>query len=464
MVRIFRHYVPGSLLFLGLVEHLFLILVIYTALFFRWADADQLTASLGEHLGEAIVFAAVFSCMMFSLGLYNKAHSGSFVTVLTRLIVSFAFSAIALALLFYLFPTIAIWRSALAIAFALGLVGLVVIRWIYLRVADLQAFKRRILVLGVGKKAARILALEREDSTRSYICVGFVPMSDSEPQVGDGQNIWGNMSLPELAEEQAVEEIVVAVEERRGGTPVNALLACKLAGIVITDYSTFWERETGKVDLDTLHPSWMIFSDGFVGGPTQAAIKRAFDILSGVILLILTLPIACLTAMAVRLESPGGVFYRQERIGLNGRPFMLLKFRSMRADAERDGVPKWAQVNDERVTRIGSFIRKVRIDEIPQVVNVLKGDMSFIGPRPERPFFVDELRQIIPYYAERHRVKPGISGWAQLNYPYGASIEDAKEKFQYDLYYIKNYSLFLDLIVLIQTVRVIVWPRAHGVR
>jgi sugar transferase (PEP-CTERM system associated) len=233
---------------------------------------------------------------------------------------------------------------------------------------------------------------------------------------------------------------------------------------VITDYSTFWERETGKVDLDTLHPSWMIFSDGFVGGPTQAAIKRAFDILSGAIILILTLPIACLTAIAVRLESPGGVFYRQERIGLNGRPFMLLKFRSMRADAEKDGVPKWAQVNDERITRIGSFIRKVRIDEIPQVVNVLKGDMSFIGPRPERPFFVEELRQVIPYYAERHRVKPGISGWAQLNYPYGASIEDAKEKFQYDLYYIKNYSLFLDLIVLIQTVRVIVWPRAHGVR
>jgi lipopolysaccharide/colanic/teichoic acid biosynthesis glycosyltransferase len=164
----------------------------------------------------------------------------------------------------------------------------------------------------------------------------------------------------------------------------------------------------------------------------------------------------------VRLESPGGVLYRQERVGLNGQPFMLLKFRSMRADAEKDGVPKWAAINDQRVTRVGALIRKVRIDEIPQIVNVLMGDMSFIGPRPERPFFVDELRQVIPYYFERHRVKPGISGWAQLNYPYGASIEDAKEKFQFDLYYIKNYSLFLDLIVLIQTVRVVVWP--HGVR
>lgn len=464
MVRIFRHYVPGSLLFLGLVEHLFLILVIYTALFFRWADIDQLSVSVGEHLDEAIVFAAMFSFMMFSLGLYNKAHGASLVTVLTRLIVSFAFAAVALALVFYIFPSIAIWRSALAIAFGLALVGIIFIRWIYLRVADLQAFKRRILVLGVGKKAARILTLERQDPSRSFVCVGFVPMSDAEPQVGEGQNIWGNMSLPELAQEQQVEEIVVAVEERRGGTPLSALLACKLAGIMITDYSTFWERETGKVDLDTLHPSWMIFSDGFVGGPTQAAVKRAFDIGSSLLLLVLTLPIVCLTAIAIRLESSGGILYRQERVGMNGRPFMLLKFRSMRADAERDGVPKWAQVNDQRVTRVGAFIRKVRIDEIPQIVNVLKGDMSFIGPRPERPFFVDELRQAIPYYAERHRVKPGISGWAQLNYPYGASIEDAKEKFQYDLYYIKNYSLFLDLIVLIQTVRVIVWPRAHGVR
>lgn len=462
MVRIFRHYVPGSLLFLGLVEHLFLIVVIYSALFFRWADLDNLGLSLGQHLGEAIIFASVFSFMMFALGLYNKAYGGQMVTVLTRLIVSFMFGAIALALLFYIFPSIAIWRSAMAIAFAFGLFGIMVIRWIYLRVADLQAFKRRILVLGVGKKAARILALEREDQTRSYVCVGFVPMSDTEPQVGDGQNIWGNMSLPELAQEQQVEEIVVAVEERRGGTPVNALLACKLAGIMVTDYSTFWERETGKVDLDTLHPSWMIFSDGFVGGPTQAAVKRVFDIASAIVLLFFALPIICLTAIAVRLESPGGVLYRQERVGLNGRTFMLLKFRSMRADAEKDGVPQWAAVNDQRVTRVGAFIRKVRIDEIPQIVNVLKGDMSFIGPRPERAFFVEELRQAIPYYFERHRVKPGISGWAQLNYPYGASIEDAKEKFQYDLYYIKNYSLFLDLIVLIQTVRVIVWP--HGAR
>ena len=462
MVRIFRHYVPGSLLFLGLVEHLYLILVVYTALFFRWADIEHLPQSLGQHLGEAIVFAFMFSFAMFAFGLYNKAYCANLVTVFMRLIVSFVFAAMGLAMLFYVFPTVAIWRSALAIAIVLGLVGIMIIRWIYIEVADIQAFKRRILVLGVGQRAARILALEREDQSRSYVCVGFVPMSDTEPQVGEAQNIWGNMSLPELALEQGVEEIVVALEERRGGMPTQALLACKLAGIAVTDYSTFWERETGKVDLDTLYPSWLIFSDGFVGGPAQAAVKRVFDVVCSLLLLIIAMPIMALTAAVVCLESPGGALYRQERVGLNGRTFMLLKFRSMRADAEKDGVPKWAAVNDQRVTRVGSFIRKVRIDEIPQIFNVLKGDMSFIGPRPERPFFVEELRQAIPYYFERHRVKPGISGWAQLNYRYGASTEDAKEKFQYDLYYIKNYSLFLDLIVLIQTVRVIVWPQ--GVR
>ena len=194
----------------------------------------------------------------------------------------------------------------------------------------------------------------------------------------------------------------------------------------------------------------------------QAMAKRIFDVVASGTLLLFSLPIMVFAALAIKMESRGPIFYRQERVGLNGETFMLLKFRSMRTDAEKDGVPRWADLNDSRVTRVGSFIRQTRIDEIPQIFNVLKGEMSFIGPRPERPFFVDELRQVIPYYFERHRVKPGISGWAQLNYPYGASVEDAKEKFQYDLYYIKNYSLFLDLIVLVQTARVVLWP--DGVR
>jgi sugar transferase (PEP-CTERM system associated) len=434
----------------------------YTALFFRWAEIGNLATSLSLHLPQAITFATVFTLTMFALGLYNKDHVRDIGTVLTRIVFSFFFGFIALAFLFYVYPDLAIWRSALAIAIVGSVVGLVVIRWSHLRFADLNAFKRRTLVLGVGEKAAKLEALERSSQAQSFICVGFVPLSDKESKIKTTENIWGNMSLPDLAKEQDVEEIVVAIDERRGGMPVKALLECKLQGIMVTDFSTFWERENGKMDLDALYPSWLIFSDGFVGGWFQSIIKRMFDVVASLLLLLFSLPVLVFTGIAIKLESRGPVFYRQERVGLNGKTFMLLKFRSMRTDAEKDGVPRWAAVNDNRITRVGSFIRKTRIDEIPQIFNVLKGEMSFIGPRPERPFFVDELRERIPYYFERHRVKPGISGWAQLNYPYGASVEDAKEKFQYDLYYIKNYSLFLDFIVLIQTARVVLWP--DGVR
>lgn len=458
MVRLFRHYVPGSLLLIGMVEHLFLIFAIYTALFLRWADAENITVTLQAHLPEAITFATIFSFTMFALGLYNKDYAGSLGTIFTRLLFSFLIGFIVLALIFYIYPDLAIWRSAFAIAFAIGITGIMLLRWAFLRVADIETFKRRILVLGVGRKAARIEHLEKTDQTHGFLIVGFVPLSDREVQVAEDRNIWGNMSLAQLCAEQGVEEIVVALDERRGGMPARALLDCKLAGITVTDYSTFWERETGKVDLDALHPSWLIFSDGFVGGWLQATFKRLFDILASVLLLVLTAPVLLITSLAVKLTSPGPMFYRQERVGLNGESFMLLKFRSMRTDAEADGIPRWAAVNDSRITPVGMFIRKTRIDEIPQIFNVLRGEMSFIGPRPERPFFVDQLREAIPYYFERHRVKPGISGWAQLNYPYGASIEDAREKFQFDLYYIKNYSLFLDLIVLIQTARVVIWP------
>jgi sugar transferase (PEP-CTERM system associated) len=254
----------------------------------------------------------------------------------------------------------------------------------------------------------------------------------------------------------------VAVEDRRKEMPVNDLLHLKLSGVDIVEFSTFWEKETGRVDLDTVHPSWMIFSDGFGGTTATRAVKRGFDLLVSLSFLFLTLPVLAATALLIKLDTRGPIFYRQERVGQHGRPFMLLKFRSMVTDAERDGVPQWAGSGDARVTRVGRVIRQTRIDEIPQVFNVLIGDMSFIGPRPERPFFVQELATKIPYYAERHRVKPGITGWAQINFPYGASIEDAKQKLEYDLYYIKNHSIFLDCIILLQTARVVLFP--EGVR
>jgi sugar transferase (PEP-CTERM system associated) len=268
-------------------------------------------------------------------------------------------------------------------------------------------------------------------------------------------------ALTELGYRFGASEIVVAADDRRG-LPVRQLLHCKLAGIKVTDFLDFWERETRTVDLEALRPSWLFYSDGFRSGPVDEFLKRSFDVVVSLGLLFLTLPLLVITACLIRLESPGPVLYRQPRVGLQGRVFTILKFRSMRADAETDGRPRWTAEGDPRITRVGAIIRKLRIDELAQILNVLRGDMSFIGPRPERPFFVAGLAQAIPYYDERHCVRPGITGWAQINYPYGASTDDARRKLAYDLYYVKNRSIFLDLLILLQTARVIFWN--HGAR
>jgi len=462
MVRIFRRYVPGSLLVLAGIEAVVLFLAVYAGLLFRWAEVTGEEVDLFRFLPEIGVYVGVVFVVMFSLGLYQKEHFKNLETTFVRTIFSFIFGFFALSVVFYIYPPLSIWRSVFAVAFVASIVGILLARFLFLRVADLDALKRRVLVLGAGERAAQIEALERHSKAPSFLCVGYIPFSDETAAIDPDRTLSEKRVLFETARARRVEEIVVAIAERRGHLPVDALLACRLAGIAVTDYATFWERETGRVDLATLTPSWLIFSDGFVGGRVQAAVKRVFDLSSSLLLLSLTLPIQVLAAILVRADSPGPILYRQERVGLNGKTFMLLKFRSMRTDAEKDGVPQWAQSGDDRVTRIGRFIRKTRIDELPQIFNVLRGDMSFIGPRPERPFFVEQLGQEIAYYNERHRVKPGISGWAQLHYPYGASVEDARQKFQYDLYYIKNYSIFLDVIVLIQTARVVLWP--HGVR
>jgi lipopolysaccharide/colanic/teichoic acid biosynthesis glycosyltransferase len=242
--------------------------------------------------------------------------------------------------------------------------------------------------------------------------------------------------------------------------PTNELLDCRLKGLWISDFSSFMERETGQVELQSLDPSWLIFSDGFSAQHRiERMIKRIFDICASAVLLTFAMPVAVMAALAIRLEDGGPIFYRQQRVGLHGRPFMLLKFRSMGVNAESDGVARWAAVDDQRVTRVGAIIRKTRVDEIPQVINVLKGEMSFVGPRPERPTIVDDLGQSIPYYQYRHVMKPGITGWAQISYPYGASVDDAYQKLKFDLYYIKNYSLVLDFLILIQTIRVVLWPQ-----
>jgi sugar transferase (PEP-CTERM system associated) len=345
---------------------------------------------------------------------------------------------------------------------------LFVVRIVMVWCLRLPFVKRRVLILGKGRKA---------DATAAFITgpgrshLSFVKMMQPDILSRAGAVTDGNLALklqPELtslvletARALKVDEIIVAVEDP-ANLPMWDLLECKLNGIEVVDYVAFWEREAGQVDFSCVGPGWFAFSDGFLLNQPRRLLKRLVDFVISLAFVIAMLPVILGTMLAIRLESAGPVFYRQERVGLNGRTFRVWKFRSMRCDAERDGVPRWASAGDDRVTRVGRFIRRVRIDEIPQIINVLVGDMSFIGPRPERPFFVDELNRLIPYYNLRHRVKPGITGWAQVNYPYGASVEDAKRKLAYDLYYVKRNEVFLDFTILVQTVRVILF--AQGAR
>ena len=262
----------------------------------------------------------------------------------------------------------------------------------------------------------------------------------------------------EFTDEMEIDEVVVALDDRRKQFPVHELLDCKMSGVQVVDVLSFFERQTGKVHLDILQPSWLIFSDGFQQGMLRSVSKRVFDILVSALIILIAMPVIILTMIAIRVEDRGPVFYRQVRVGENWRLFQVLKFRSMRTDAEKKGA-QWATKNDSRVTRVGKIIRILRIDELPQVINVFKGDMSFVGPRPERPEFVEKFSETIPYYAERHRVKPGITGWAQICCPYAASEKETVEKLQYDLYYVKNYSVFLDFMIIFQTAEVVLWGR-----
>jgi sugar transferase (PEP-CTERM system associated) len=262
--------------------------------------------------------------------------------------------------------------------------------------------------------------------------------------------------LTDTAKTLKVDEIVVALTERRGGSmPLRELLDCKLHGIRVLDLASHFEQTLGQIRLDSLYAGWLIFGDGFSQGALRAVVKRLSDILFASVLIVLSFPIMLVTGLLIIAENGFPVFYRQERVGLNGRLFNVIKFRSMRNDAEKDGKPIWAKADDDRTTKVGKIIRKLRIDELPQLFSVLKGDMSLVGPRPERPFFVDQLTKEIPFYAVRHSVKPGVTGWAQVRYHYGATVEDSAEKLQYDLYYVKNHSLFLDLVVLFETIGVV---------
>lgn len=464
MIRFFRHYIPLNLLLLLFIEALILGGAIYAGVNARFLEGGAIPGSLQPILPKALTFACVMMGLMTASGLYDMEWQGGVRALLQRLGLSFGLGLVAMSALFYFFPVLLVGRGAFLLSFGLALLGILFSRALFIRWARVGAFKTRALVVGTGSRAAHIEALlSKRSHTSNTQVVGYLPMGGSHHFVDHARILDTREPLPELVRRLQVSEIILAVRDRRsGGMPVQDLLKCKLHGVRILELSSFFERENGHLQLDSMNASWMILAEGFHQGIMRDTIKRLFDLLVSAAMLVITLPIMALTALLIKLESRGPVLYRQERVGQGCRSFTILKFRSMCVDAEKDGKPRWARQNDSRITLTGRFIRRTRIDELPQVFNVFFGDMSFVGPRPERPYFVQDLTQKIPYYGVRHTVKPGITGWAQVRYPYGATDEDAMQKLQYDLYYVKNHSLFLDLMILFQTAQVILWGK--GVR
>lgn len=464
MIRIFRHYIPHQLALLAAAELLILFVSAYLGVAIRFGGSTHVDW-VGPIFPRAIVFALVMMGTMTALGMFTRQSLTGDLDYYMRFLASFAIGGVILLLVFYAIPGVYLPRGALILAFSLAFVGSALTRMLFMQLADMSSLKSRLLVLGVGTRAARVGNLIEVDRSVSakYHLVGFLMpsgCSPAQPHVPRDRILKGHPSLMAAVMHHAIDEIVVAIRDRRNsGLSMDELLECKLEGVQITDISSFFERETGHVQLDSLNPSWMVYSDGFQLTSRRNAAKRMFDVAVSLILLLLTLPVTLLTALLIFLESGSPIFYRQERVGECGQVFKVLKFRSMRHDAEKEGTPQWAKKNDDRVTRIGKVIRSLRIDELPQIINVLRGDMSFVGPRPERPYFVEQLAGEIPHFLNRHTVKPGITGWAQIRYPYGSSVEDALQKLQYDLYYVKNHSLFLDLIILLQTVQVVLFGK-----
>ncbi len=408
-----------------------------------------------EDLAPAVAAMLVIVTILYSMGLYAWRHITSPYQLVSRLLVGFLVSAPLLAVGYYLNLRSAalapVFVGAAGVSFGMILIA----RLLFHSLLGQEAFKRRIIVIGAGGMAARIATLARQGAG-GFRCAGFIPVEGEKIEIPSERHLTQG-DLLQTVHDKSIDEIIIALEDRRNRLPLECLVDCRLEGVMVSDYQSFCEREVGRVDLETLTPSWFFFRSGFRNSVLQNVLKRAVDITAALSLAVFLFPVMALVALALMITRDGPILYRQERVGLKGKIFTLIKFRSMCEDAEQAGKPQWTCVNDDRVTPLGALIRKTRLDELPQLFNILKGDMSLVGPRPERPQFVEQLKARLPYYDERHRVKPGITGWAQVTFKYAGSLEDSKVKLEHDLYYIKYYSLFLDLIIILQTVRVVLW-------
>jgi len=459
-LRFFERHVHRLVLF-ALVEASVVMASVHAAILTRFQGYSGFAAfesATGALWPRAALVAAVFLASLVALGLYQLHQRARFAGILVRLMMAVLLAQAVLAFIFYVAPPLFLGRGVTFLIGGFAFCGLSLTRFLFLRVVDEEIFKRRVLVWGAGRRAAAIgQRLRRRTDQRGFRIVACIRAPGDGDGVANAQPVPAPGELVRLALRHRVEEIVVAMDDRRVGFPTAELLQCRLLGMHVTDLLRFLERESGRVSVELVHPSWLIFSSGFRCDFFRLSSKRLFDVAVSLCILVVMLPIALLTALAVFLEDRGPVFYRQVRVGQNGRHFTLFKFRSMCVDAERDGEAVWAAAGDPRVTRVGKLIRRLRIDELPQAINVLLGQMSFVGPRPERPAFVGALTRAIPFYGQRHFVKPGVTGWAQVRYSYGASEKDAKEKLEYDLYYVKHHSLAFDLMVLLQTVEIVLF-------
>ena len=449
-MRAFIHYLRVRFAVLPVVDALVLVGSMVLGYQIRLLNEDGLVFSTLQ----GVLFATLMMLTMTAFGLYSRQQDEPFRQVVQKVFASYLVTLLALSVVFYVFPDSEVGRGVFAIASVFGLMGILVVRYVAYRTGFLHRRGRRVMVMGEGEEADQVLAILAKQP-RAHL-VAQVPAS------GRAADAAPDEKLIDVARRHKVSHIVVAAHERRGGRiPLDELLECKLAGIQVMDLLSFYEQELGLIRLSYLRTGWLVYGDGFSQGTTRAIIKRLFDVSVASCLLLLASPVMLITAVVILLETGRPIFFRQERVCAPGQSFDILKFRSMVQDAEKDG-PRWATVGDARITRVGQFIRLTRIDELPQLINVLRGEMSFVGPRPERPYFVEKLNQQVPYYDIRHYVKPGITGWAQVRMDYGASVEEAMEKLEYDLFYVKNHSLFLDFMVLFETIQVVL--RKKGAR
>lgn len=461
--EVFKHHIPTEFILLGVIELIALMVSFYIGVALRF-DSMRWHEIVGIHSSGAVVFAVVMLTTLVAFGVYQRQSQQMLSELAVRISSSLVMGLVLLSLVYYIVPQFFLGRGALALAVFVSFVNIMAIRILFMKIMSDYDLRMRVLILGAGKAANLVRQAEDAGELNGLNIVSYMPMPGDLEHSKSISLINTEGALPKYVAEKQIDVIVLAMDERRKGLPVHDLLDCKMGGVDVIDLLTFFERNTDKIRLDIMQPSWLFLSDGFRVSHFRRMWKRIVDVASVLMLSPFVAPLALIAGIAILVESrgKGSVLYTQTRVGENGHPFQIYKFRSMVVSAEKDGKPQWATKNDSRITRTGSILRKFRLDEIPQLYNILKGDMSFVGPRPERPEFVQRLAENIPYYNERHRVKPGLSGWAQIRYPYGASEEDGLEKLQYDLYYVKNYSILLDALVVLRTAEVVLMGRgAH---